>query len=80
MACGVPVIASPVGVNTSVVVDSVNGFLARDAEDWYQALDRLAGDPGLRERLGAAGRARVESEYCLQVTAPRLAQWLQTIM
>ena len=80
MACGAPVIASPVGVNTSVVVDSVNGFLARDAEDWYQALDRLAGDPGLRERLGAAGRARVESEYCLQVTAPRLAQWLQTIM
>lgn len=79
MACGLPVVASPVGVNTSVVTDGENGFLARDAEGWYQALNRLANDAGLRARFGAAGRARVESDYCLQITVPRLARWLQLV-
>lgn len=76
MACGLPVVASPVGVNTTLVEPGVNGFLARDAAGWYEALVRLADDAPLRRRMGAAGRERVEKEYCLQVTAPRLAQWL----
>lgn len=80
MACGVPVVASPVGVNGVIVSDGANGFLAADESGWYDALSRLAIDPGLRERLGADGRQRVESEYCVQVTAPRLAGWLQTVV
>ncbi len=79
MACGVPVVASPVGVNRSLVSDGVNGFLAADAAGWYEALKRLADDAALRGRLGAAGRLRVESDYCVQVTAPRLARWLHTV-
>lgn len=80
MACGVPVVASAVGANQRIVTDDVNGFLAADDVGWFRALDRLAIDPALRARLGAAGRARVVSDYCVQVTAPRVAGWMQAVV
>lgn len=76
MACGLPVIASPVGVNAEIVEDGVNGFLARDAEEWRAALKRLLRDPALRRQMGQAGRAKVEAHYNLQVWGPRVADLL----
>jgi glycosyltransferase involved in cell wall biosynthesis len=76
MACGLPVVASPVGVNRRIVADGRNGFLAADAQGWYRALRDLAADPALRARLGHQGRLCAEREYCVQVTAPKLAAWL----
>lgn len=77
MACGLPVVASPVGVNTSIVEEGVNGFLAKNTDEWVEALQRLLSEPLLRSKMGQAGRARVEQQYCLQVTAPKLAGLLQ---
>ncbi len=77
MACGLPVVASPVGVNATIVEHGVNGFLASTVEEWEQALRTLAIDPALRQRMGQAGRAKVEREFCLQVAGPQLAGWLQ---
>jgi len=37
-----------------------------DPEALRAALARLAGDPGLRRRLGAAGRRRVETEFTME--------------
>ena len=79
MACGVPVVASPVGVNTDIVQSGVNGFLAADDEAWGRAIRELKADAGMRRRMGAAGRALVERQYCLQVTAPRLIGLLQQV-
>jgi len=72
MACGKPVVASPVGVNREIVVDGVNGFLASTPKEWVEALLRLKADPELRRAMGEKGRRMVEERYCLQVTAPRL--------
>jgi glycosyltransferase involved in cell wall biosynthesis len=77
MAAGLPVVASPVGVNTEIVSHGVNGFLAGDAVAWEQALASLRDDPALCRQMGARGRAAVEDEYCLQVTAPRLVALLE---
>jgi glycosyltransferase involved in cell wall biosynthesis len=77
MACGVPVIASPVGVNRTIVEPGVSGFIASTPRDWVEALTALRDDPGRRIRMGEAGRARVEREYSLQVNAPRLAALLR---
>ena len=77
MACGRPVVASPTGVNTEIVEHGVNGFLARTAKDWRDALITLLDDPALRARMGAAGRAKVERSYSLQVWAPRVAALLR---
>lgn len=78
MACGRPVIASPVGVNTEIVTPAV-GLLVRTEAEWLSAIERLAADPVLRARLGSNGRRRVEAEYALQVTAPRIEALLRRI-
>lgn len=72
MACGLPVVASPVGVNCKIVEHGVNGFLAETPQQWEQALTTLLADAELRRRMGLAGRQKVEREYCIQVTGPRL--------
>lgn len=77
MACGLPVVASPVGVNTRIVQPGVNGYLTEGVQDWVDALERLLTDATLRARMGSAGRRQVERDYCLQATGPRLVGWLR---
>lgn len=79
MACGLPVVASPVGVNADIVEHGVNGFLASTETEWADALRTLLHDPALRARMGAAGRRKVERDYSLQVWGPRLAALLAQI-
>lgn len=74
MACGKPVVASPVGANIGIVDHGTNGFLARDEREWVKALKNLCYDPELRHNMGMSGRRKVESGYCLQVTAPRMLE------
>ncbi|MGX2039502.1 glycosyltransferase family 4 protein [Methylocaldum sp. MU1018] len=76
MGCYKPVIASPVGANLRIVEHGVNGFLASAESEWKAALLELLHDPGLRARLGQAGRAAVEREYCTDVNGPKLAKIL----
>ncbi|SFF42678.1 Glycosyltransferase involved in cell wall bisynthesis [Fontimonas thermophila] len=77
MACGLPVVASPVGVNCEIVEHGVNGFLARTEAEWREALSTLLRDADLRRRMGQAGRKKVETHYSLQVWGPRVAQLLR---
>jgi glycosyltransferase involved in cell wall biosynthesis len=78
MACGLPVVASPVGVNCEIVEHGSNGYLATNEVEWLSALGRLRSEPQLSEEFGRAGRKRVESAYSLEVTAPRLADLLKS--
>jgi glycosyltransferase involved in cell wall biosynthesis len=73
MAAGLPVVANPVGVQTEMVRHGENGFLASTSDQWVAAIGRLACDPGLRQRMGLAGRRRVEKEYS---TVAAGQQWL----
>jgi glycosyltransferase involved in cell wall biosynthesis len=73
MSCGVPVVASPVGVNREIVQDGVNGFLASTPDEWRGKLAALMDDADLRRRLGAAGRRTIQERYSLQVNGPRVA-------
>lgn len=77
MAVGVPVVCSPVGMNTDIITEGENGLLAADLNDWERQLARLLHSPELRQRLGAAGRRSVEEQYSLAVMAERLAALLQ---
>lgn len=72
MACGVPVVASPIGVNNEIVKPGSNGFLAGDEDSWFDSLRQLVDNPSLRDQMGRAGRERVEEWYSLQVQVPRL--------
>ncbi|MDX2222452.1 MAG: glycosyltransferase family 4 protein [Rhodospirillaceae bacterium] len=76
MACGIPVVASPVGVNRDIVIDGETGFLAATETEWRTALTRLRAEPELRRRMGEAGRRRFEQHYALGAVAPKLADAL----
>ncbi len=77
MAMGLPVVASPVGVNATLVEHGVDGFLASSSADWLNALVTLAEDRSLRTTMGDSGRMKVERQYSLQSTAPRLVALLK---
>ncbi len=61
-ACGRPMVATDVPGCREIVHDGETGLLVapRDAETLAAALERLAGDPALRRRMGAAARELVE--------------------
>ncbi len=76
MACGLPVIASPVGANCDIVAHKHSGLLARTTDDWVAAIQTLVGAPDVRRRMGLAGRARVAAEYCLEAG---FQKWIEAI-
>jgi glycosyltransferase involved in cell wall biosynthesis len=78
MACAVPVIGTPIGVNQEIVQHGVNGFQATEPDEWIDYLSKLAADPHLCREMGAKGREMVESKYCLQVTAPIVSELLRS--
>jgi len=77
MACGVPVVASAVGVNREIITEGVNGFLASSDDEWVEKLGRLLADRELRCRMGEAGRRTIDERYSLRVHAPTLAATLR---
>ena len=71
MACGIPVIASPVGANVDAVPPSC-GMLASNSAEWLMALRQLAADEELRHRMGSAARRWVKERYSLRSALPVL--------
>jgi N-acetyl-alpha-D-glucosaminyl L-malate synthase BshA len=68
MSFGKPVVATRVGGVAEIVQDKKTGFLVRlgDVQAMAAAVRRLAGDPELAERMGAAARQRAEQEFSSQ--------------
>jgi len=67
MAAGLPVVATEAGGTLEAVDPEVSGLVVprRSPEALAQALCRLASDPGLRRRMGEAGRRRATHEFSL---------------
>jgi len=68
MALGKPVIATKGGGTNEVVADNVTGFLISpsDASDFISKFETLLSDPLLREKMGAAGRERIITEFSME--------------
>lgn len=79
MAVGIPVVCSQVGVNSEIVEDGYNGFLACTSEEWFDKLSILIRDPLLRRTMGRRGREIVEDRYSLKAVAPRFIELLKGI-
>ncbi len=76
MACGLPVVASPVGVNREIVGHGQSGFLASTATEWDEALTCLIANRELRFRMGLAAKQKVENEYTLE---HGFARWMEVL-
>ena len=74
MAAGLPVVATAVGDVGRVVADSVTGrvIAVHDVSTLASALEILLRDPALRQRMGNAGRERVEADFDIQNTCARV--------
>lgn len=76
MASGLPVVSTVLSGIPELVADGQTGLLVQPADPLAlaDALDRLASDPELRSRMGAAGRLKVEAEYDLHRNTATLVQ------
>ena len=63
MACGIPVVASPVGANNEIVIKDFNGFLAKTNDDWFTYLNKLSQDIDLQKKMGKAGFSTFKNNY-----------------
>lgn len=63
MALGIPALVSPVGMNTEVVQENVNGYICREPAEWLTRLRQLLIDASHRQALGLAARATIEQRY-----------------
>jgi len=77
MACGLPVIASNVGVNNEIVQEGVNGYLVENDQQWSNAFKNLIQDEYLCQKLGLEGRKRFENDYSLVKTAPKFLKGIK---
>ncbi|MBL4655747.1 MAG: glycosyltransferase family 4 protein [Bacteroidia bacterium] len=67
MALEIPTLMSPVGVNTEIINDGVNGFLPESELDWIEKISLLVENQQLRKVLGKNGRKTVIEKYSVNV-------------
>ena len=79
MSVGIPCVASDAGPNRVIIEEGLNGFLAKDNDDWVSKLSRLIEDRGLREKIGVAGRKTVVERYSLKVNAPKILRIIRDV-
>jgi glycosyltransferase involved in cell wall biosynthesis len=76
MACGIPVIASPVGENCFIVDHGENGFIADSLEDWEPLLEELVINPNLRRDFGMNGFSKIQQKYSINSQLLKLVRIL----
>ena len=80
MAAGIPAVATPVGVNASIIDHGRNGFLAESDDDWATHLRTLASDLALRQSIGNAARETAAAKYSIEANYPRYKAALLRLM
>ena len=78
LSVGVPVVCSPVGINSDIVQDGENGFWATNDQEWVDRLSILIQNQELRYQMGLKGIETVEREYSLTVISEKFFRVLQT--
>jgi len=79
LSCGIPYVASPVGIVASIGRPGTTHFEARTEEEWFDSLSRLLSDAALREALGRAGRRFAVEQYSTRQAAATLAGVFRTV-
>lgn len=79
LSCGVPYVASPVGVVKEIGTPGVTHFEAVTDDEWHAALSQLLTSAALRERMGKAGRAYAVAHYSTRAAASELSRILRNV-
>jgi len=79
MACGRPVILSPMPAASEIVTHGSEGFVLRSTDDlagFVDCIRRFAAEPGLLQSMGQAARLRVESGHDADAQITKVAELL----
>ncbi len=68
MSLGIATIVSPVGMNTTLITDGVDGFYATDKLGWEEKISLLLQDASLRKKLSDAARTKIEEHFSVAST------------
>ncbi len=76
-AAGLPMIASPIGENTHIITDTINGFLPKTQNEWLVAVQNLVSDTELYNRMSTASKEK-SYHYSFQHYFPIYKQFIDT--
>jgi glycosyltransferase involved in cell wall biosynthesis len=80
MALEIPTIMSPVGVNSEIIQDGANGYLATTDEEYVNAISKLIDDEILRKKVGAEGRRTVIEKYSVEANKGKYLQYFNEVL
>ena len=82
MQYSIPVVSTFEGAIPDVIEDGITGFLVPQKDVVYLAdkLEVLIKDPGLREKMGSAGREKYEREFTLEKFEKSMVEILEDVM
>ncbi|KKU54751.1 MAG: Glycosyl transferase group 1 [Candidatus Moranbacteria bacterium GW2011_GWE2_47_10] len=61
---GVPTVAVANRTFSEAIEEGVDGFLAKDTQQWIEKLELLILDANLRKEMGKKARGKASSKYC----------------
>ncbi len=77
MACGLPVVVSPIGMNADVLGLGEVGFGATKATDWVDSLVALIDSESSRRSMGQAARRVTEQHYSVEIVNDQIVRGLR---
>lgn len=80
MALEIPTVMSPVGVNTEIICDGVNGFLASNIDEWVEQISLLINDLNLRKSVGIEARKTVVENYSVLANKQLYLKWFNQLL
>jgi len=79
MVAGIPSIASPVGVNSEIIITGKTGYLASNEDEWQRSLEELIKHPSLRQEMGREAREEAARKYDYSIWAPIFVDILKNV-
>lgn len=80
MALEIPAVMAPVGVNSEIVTDGENGFLADSDQEWINKLSLLIENQELRLSMGKKGRQTVVERFSFDSQKDRYILFLNDLV
>jgi phosphatidylinositol alpha-1,6-mannosyltransferase len=81
-ACGLPVIGGTAGGTADAIAEGINGYRVdgESLQEIGEAIERLAGDAQLRQRMGLQGAAMVAEDFTAEQAAKRFEKLLDSVL
>ncbi|GIV29028.1 MAG: glycosyl transferase [Bacteroidia bacterium] len=78
LACGIPCVASDVGINKEIIEKTNGGFCCSTEDEWIEKLSLLIENKSLRIQLGQQGRTGIEKYYSINVWKDKFFQTISS--